>query len=220
MSEGVLFIRHQSLYTPLCKWYCCCSHCTACVVRISLRHRFASGTAAAHTALTIWCTLQAGRAAFNPMLEFSEFTRKEIADYTATFKQYDADKNNSLNVEELKKLMEKMGHPQTHTALIAMIREVDEDRDGEISMREVRAELVQCSFSAVLCVSSARFNSTHAVCSDSCYAALRSARFIVLTQCAASSLHRAESGFSYTCFIVLTAVSRVSCVSTDCCLTV
>lgn len=33
--------------------------------------------------------------------------------------------------------MEKLGCPQTHLALKAMIREVDEDRDNRISYREV-----------------------------------------------------------------------------------
>ena len=35
-------------------------------------------------------------------------------------------------------MMEKLGTPQTHLALKAMIREVDEDGDNRISFREVR----------------------------------------------------------------------------------
>lgn len=35
-------------------------------------------------------------------------------------------------------MMEKLGSPQTHLALKAMIREVDEDNDNKISFREVR----------------------------------------------------------------------------------
>ena len=35
-------------------------------------------------------------------------------------------------------MMEKLGEPQTHLALKAMIKEVDEDNDGQISFREVR----------------------------------------------------------------------------------
>ena len=34
-------------------------------------------------------------------------------------------------------MMEKLGVPQTHLALKAMIREVDEDHDNLISFREV-----------------------------------------------------------------------------------
>ena len=34
-------------------------------------------------------------------------------------------------------MMEKLGCPQTHLGLKAMIKEVDEDNDGKISFREV-----------------------------------------------------------------------------------
>ena len=37
-------------------------------------------------------------------------------------------------------MMEKLGEPQTHLSLKAMIKEVDEDNDGQISFREVRTE--------------------------------------------------------------------------------
>ena len=38
---------------------------------------------------------------------------------------------------ELKLMMEKLGEPQTHLALKEMIKAIDEDKDGEISFREV-----------------------------------------------------------------------------------
>lgn len=41
-----------------------------------------------------------------------------------------------LTLEELKVMMEKLGAPQTHLGLKAMIKEVDEDDDGMISFRE------------------------------------------------------------------------------------
>ena len=34
-------------------------------------------------------------------------------------------------------MMEKLGEPQTHLGLKSMIKEVDEDNDGQISFREV-----------------------------------------------------------------------------------
>ena len=34
-------------------------------------------------------------------------------------------------------MMEKLGEPQTHLALKEMIRTIDEDRDDQISFREV-----------------------------------------------------------------------------------
>mmetsp|Transcript_809 Transcript_809/g.940 ORF Transcript_809/g.940 Transcript_809/m.940 type:complete len:185 (-) Transcript_809:31-585(-) len=73
---------------------------------------------------------------FNPYTEFPDLTRKEIREYEATFKKYDTGKDGFLDLQELKYMMEKLGHPQTHIALKAMIKEVDEDYDGLISLRE------------------------------------------------------------------------------------
>ena len=47
-------------------------------------------------------------------------------------------KDKFIDFEELKRMMEKVGSPQTHLALKAMIREVDEDGDNRINFREVR----------------------------------------------------------------------------------
>ena len=47
------------------------------------------------------------------------------------------DKDKSLNFNELKIMMEKLGIPQTHLGLKEMIKQVDEDQDGKISFREV-----------------------------------------------------------------------------------
>ena len=54
----------------------------------------------------------------------------------AEFEQFDQDKDNALNIEELKKLMEGLGEPQTHRAVKDMIALVDDDKDGKISFRE------------------------------------------------------------------------------------
>lgn len=43
-----------------------------------------------------------------------------------------------MDLGELKRMMEKLGVPQTHLALKTMIKEVDEDDDDKISFREVR----------------------------------------------------------------------------------
>lgn len=44
-------------------------------------------------------------------------------------------------------MMEKLGAPQTHLGLKNMIKEVDEDFDGKLSFREVRASKkdMQCN---------------------------------------------------------------------------
>lgn len=73
---------------------------------------------------------------FNPYTEFKEFSRKEIQQYQKTFNEYDTGKDKFIDFEELKRMMEKLGVPQTHLGLKAMIHEVDEDNDGKISFRE------------------------------------------------------------------------------------
>jgi len=72
----------------------------------------------------------------NVYTEFQEFSRKEIKDYEATFKRYNVSGTGKLSLEELKMMMEKLGAPQTHLGLKAMIQEVDEDADSMISFRE------------------------------------------------------------------------------------
>jgi len=73
---------------------------------------------------------------FNPYNEFNEFSRKQILSLMQTFDKYDTDKDKSLNFNELKIMMEKLGIPQTHLGLKEMIKQVDEDQDGKISFRE------------------------------------------------------------------------------------
>jgi len=72
----------------------------------------------------------------NIYTEFQEFSRKEIKDYEAKFKSYNVSGSGKLTLQELKMMMEKLGAPQTHLGLKAMIQEVDEDEDGMISFRE------------------------------------------------------------------------------------
>jgi hypothetical protein len=67
---------------------------------------------------------------------FIEFSRKQLKGYKDMFRKYDLDASGKINFEELKKMMEKLGNPQTHVSLKAMIKEVDEDGDEEISYRE------------------------------------------------------------------------------------
>lgn len=74
--------------------------------------------------------------AFNPNTEFKEFARRQIKDYEKIFKLHDVNKDSFICMEELKRMMEKLGAPQTHLALKRMITEVDEDRDGKLNFRE------------------------------------------------------------------------------------
>ena len=52
------------------------------------------------------------------------------------FKTYDTSGDGNLDLMECKLMMEKLGDPQTHIGLKAMIKEVDENGDGTISQRE------------------------------------------------------------------------------------
>ncbi|OQV22405.1 EF-hand domain-containing protein D2, partial [Hypsibius exemplaris] len=74
--------------------------------------------------------------AFNPYTEFREFARKQVKEYENIFKQHDVNHDHFICLDELKKMMEKLGAPQTHLALKRMIAEVDEDRDGKLNFRE------------------------------------------------------------------------------------
>merc|ERR1712018_3286 len=68
--------------------------------------------------------------------EFSEFSRKEIKDFETKFTLYNVSGSGTISLQELKIMMEKLGAPQTHLGLKAMIKEVDEDDDSAISFRE------------------------------------------------------------------------------------
>jgi len=68
--------------------------------------------------------------------EFKEFSIKEIQFYTTTFKKWDANGDGFIEFEDLKRAMEKLGCPQTHLSLKAMIKEVEEEENpGNISLR-------------------------------------------------------------------------------------
>ena len=53
--------------------------------------------------------------------------------------RYDVKNDHFLDLMEMKQMMEKLGAPQTHVGLKAMIAEIDEDNDGKVSFREVSA---------------------------------------------------------------------------------
>lgn len=79
-------------------------------------------------------TMQPRQASvFNP---YAEFTRKQIKDMETMFKLYDTGKDGYIDLMELKRMMEKLGAPQTHLGLKNMIKEVDEDFDGKLNFRE------------------------------------------------------------------------------------
>ena len=56
-------------------------------------------------------------------------------------RRYDAGRDGFIDLMELKLMMEKLGAPQTHLGLKSMIKEVDEDFDGQLSFRAVPADM-------------------------------------------------------------------------------
>ncbi len=52
------------------------------------------------------------------------------------FQKYNTDGSGLIDIEQLKKMMEKLGNPQTHVSLRSMIAEIDEDADEKINFRE------------------------------------------------------------------------------------
>ncbi|KAJ1089931.1 hypothetical protein NDU88_003071 [Pleurodeles waltl] len=73
---------------------------------------------------------------FNPYTEFKEFSRRQVKDMEDMFRLYDSGKDGFIDLMELKRMMEKLGAPQTHLGLKDMIKEVDEDFDGKLNFRE------------------------------------------------------------------------------------
>ena len=80
--------------------------------------------------------LAPAKAFQNARSEFKEFSIGELKQFEKMFAEADQNSDGSLDMTELKYLMEKQGHPQTHLALKAMISEIDEDHDGVVSYRE------------------------------------------------------------------------------------
>jgi len=72
----------------------------------------------------------------NVYLEFTEFSRKEIKDLEKKFKEYCCQQSQKIGLTELKYMMEKLGAPQNHFSLKAMIKEVDENQDEALVFRE------------------------------------------------------------------------------------
>lgn len=73
---------------------------------------------------------------FNPFTQFPEFSREEIKNFQTTFKKYDSNKSKSIDESELTKLFEDLECPQTHMGIRKLIKEVDMDKNGEVSFCE------------------------------------------------------------------------------------
>ena len=86
--------------------------------------------------LYYFCCIFALHSCFDAMWNTALFPYCEPG-LSVPLSRYDVDRSGFIDLMELKLMMEKLGEPQTHLGLKAMIKEVDEDNDGEISFREV-----------------------------------------------------------------------------------
>jgi len=68
--------------------------------------------------------------------EFKELAINELKEFENIFLKYDTSRDGFIDLQELKYMMEKLGFPQTHLGLKAMIAEIDEDKDEKIAYRE------------------------------------------------------------------------------------
>lgn len=75
-------------------------------------------------------------ASVNPATLFPEFSRKQMNEYKKRFDAANESKTGFISEMELKRMMEKLGHPLTHVALHALMAEIDTDRDNQISFTE------------------------------------------------------------------------------------
>lgn len=69
--------------------------------------------------------------------EFPEFSRRQILHFQKMFKHYDSDRDKFLGVDDVRKMMKKIkSTPMEPSGVEDMIREMDEDGDGKLSLRE------------------------------------------------------------------------------------
>eukprot|EP00794_Sanderia_malayensis_P015053 gene15053-16606_t len=68
--------------------------------------------------------------------EFKDLTREQIKKYESAFNEYDLNGDHYIDQTELQTIMEKIGVPQTYLGLQNMLKQVDEDLDGKLSLRE------------------------------------------------------------------------------------
>jgi Ca2+-binding EF-hand superfamily protein len=66
-------------------------------------------------------------------------TEEQLKDYWMAFNAYDKDGNGSISVEELRGVVESLGHTVTDEELRAMIAEVDTDDSGTLDFAEFLA---------------------------------------------------------------------------------
>lgn len=71
-----------------------------------------------------------------PLYEFRDISAQTLKHCQQLFDRLDDDKDKLLDAHQLRVFFERLGFPQTHLALRAMIKEFDSDCDGKVNFRE------------------------------------------------------------------------------------
>ncbi|KAI8514255.1 PREDICTED: calmodulin-like [Branchiostoma belcheri] len=72
-----------------------------------------------------------------------QLTKEQISEFKEAFELFDKDGNGSIDLEELRTVMTKLGQNPTNSELRDMINEVDTDGDGTIDFTEFLTMMTQ-----------------------------------------------------------------------------
>lgn len=68
--------------------------------------------------------------------DFPEFSTTQVMDLQGRFTAIDTDKDGGIRLDDLKKLLENLGEPQTHFTLRNVLKEFNIDKENDISFRD------------------------------------------------------------------------------------
>jgi len=68
--------------------------------------------------------------------EFKEFSVKQLREFEQIFNRFCHQSTHKMGLQELKAMMEKLGCAQTHLGLKEIMKELDENNDGDIDFKE------------------------------------------------------------------------------------
>ena len=80
----------------------------------------------------------------------SEATQADIDKYKAKFLIYDEDRSGDISLEELKRMMEKLGKAVTHKEAVHMISQVDTVGKGTIHYKDFLTMMLGASSNSIL----------------------------------------------------------------------
>mmetsp|Transcript_11981 Transcript_11981/g.12042 ORF Transcript_11981/g.12042 Transcript_11981/m.12042 type:complete len:386 (-) Transcript_11981:164-1321(-) len=77
----------------------------------------------------------------NVYREFPEFSVKHVNDLKERFATLDFDQDDAIRLEDVKKLLEALGEPTTHFTLRSMMKDINMEKEKDISFRDFLAIL-------------------------------------------------------------------------------